>query len=314
MGHIPDKLVEGESYLFTIHNQVTLAPGEPESFILLGPDNKRYLLNSSNYENYNLKTGQIIRCKVDKVNCSGRVFLEPEHPFYKAGKKYEFIVTKATEKKDVWGRPVFTAWVKDIFDNEWQCTVDSIDTLIPLVSKLTCRIKRIRKAELILSLPDLERVFPNLKINKSFMFKIVDIKEVDYVDYFVLKDRGGKFHLIQKNHYTHYGFEIGKVIRAKVIDRKADLSYKIEPDNPYYKIDKTYYLKFLKIERELNAFNEIEGIIYLEDNYGQMTQVKAHPWQVKSLSYSPEMVKCRVVRLKKGKLQLENLEVNPLSS
>jgi len=38
---------------------------------------------------YNFSLNQVIKCKIGKINCSSRIFLEPEHPIYKINGIYE---------------------------------------------------------------------------------------------------------------------------------------------------------------------------------------------------------------------------------
>jgi len=88
----PNILTEGESYLFLIHNKVILPAEDQEAFILIGPNNKKHLMNASYYTLYHFSIGQTIKCTVDKINCSGQIFLEPEHPYYQSGEVYNFLV------------------------------------------------------------------------------------------------------------------------------------------------------------------------------------------------------------------------------
>jgi len=45
----------------------------------------KYLLPSNNYNEYNLKKNQKIKCRIDRINCNGKVFIEPECSIYKVG-------------------------------------------------------------------------------------------------------------------------------------------------------------------------------------------------------------------------------------
>ncbi len=44
------------------------------------------------YEKHLLTPSEMIRCYIDKINCTGRIILEPEHPVYKRGEVYDFRV------------------------------------------------------------------------------------------------------------------------------------------------------------------------------------------------------------------------------
>jgi len=73
----------------------------------------------------------------------------------------------------------------------------------------------------------------------------------------------------------------------------------------------TYSFKFLRMELNSSAYEGMGNIIWLEDHFAQETQVKALSWQSKISYYHPESIRCKVVRFRKGKLQLENMESKP---
>lgn len=81
-----------------------MEPGYRDIFTLKGiqtfPDGNRYLIledakgyrflqDYKPYAGYGLKPGTKITCRVDKVNCNGKIFLEPAHPWFEEGKYYE---------------------------------------------------------------------------------------------------------------------------------------------------------------------------------------------------------------------------------
>lgn len=85
------KLTEGNVYPFKVLKRVFLQD-DNEYFILEDPFHLRHFLPAGFYKAYKICTGQEIKCLVDRINCTGRVFLEPDHPYYKTGEKYEFRV------------------------------------------------------------------------------------------------------------------------------------------------------------------------------------------------------------------------------
>jgi hypothetical protein len=72
------------------------------------------LLPVEPYNNYCIGGNSTIECRIDKINCSGKVFLEPRHPVYIEGETYDFIVHRASIK-DVTLNDTVT--VHDIFNN-----------------------------------------------------------------------------------------------------------------------------------------------------------------------------------------------------
>jgi hypothetical protein len=81
-------LQEGETYHF-LYYKTTVFPDGEEYYILESPFKSKHLLPKKTYAHYNFKLNQEIKCIVDKINCSSRIFLEPEHPVYKINGVYE---------------------------------------------------------------------------------------------------------------------------------------------------------------------------------------------------------------------------------
>ena len=306
-----EKLTEGESYQFLIHKKVALPNEEGQVMVLIGPDNKRYLLNTSYYKQYNLSIGQNIKCKVDKINCSGHIFLEPEHPHYRIGERYNFLVKRLSSDTNALGETKHIAWVSGLHEREWPCLIDDPGNIIPGYTQLSCLVKRIRKAELILFYPGVISSWKGTRIGQLYQFKIIGEKKFEDEELFILRGPEGKLHTIKKEFYIHYDFKAGQKIDARVVDINPDGSFKIEPDNPFYKIGETYYFKFLRIELNSSGFEGQGDIIWLEDHFARECQVKAFSWQASLSSYHPDSLRCKVVRFRNGKLQLENMEIQP---
>ncbi len=84
-------LQEGFAYEFMILDKVMLQDHK-EYFILSDPNRMKHFLEASPYANYPMAKMSRISCLVSKINCTGRIFLEPEHPKYKIGEIYQFQV------------------------------------------------------------------------------------------------------------------------------------------------------------------------------------------------------------------------------
>lgn len=87
------KLLEEQYYRFKVLKTVTL-PDTSENMILQGPDGRKYMLPLAYYKDYDLKSKAEITCRVDKINCRGKVFLEPENPWYSPGDNIDATVNK----------------------------------------------------------------------------------------------------------------------------------------------------------------------------------------------------------------------------
>lgn len=301
-------LQEGESYAFRVKKQIRL-PGSGEAhFVLTGPDDKNYLLKSSYYEHYGIRINSQIICSVDKINCTGQVFLEPEHPYYKTGNRYDFLLVKLTTENNMWGSVDHIAWVRDLHRFEWPCQIDQPEYLEPGMSHLSCRVERIKKAQLILSLPSIRGFQVRLRRNTVYDFTIKEIREFRSELFYILEDCFGNYHPLLKKYFEHFNYHPGQIIQVKVIDLKPDGRYILEPINPYYRAGEVYVFKFLRIEKYPDQeFEGPGGVLWVEDHFGQPIKVIPKQWQLQQVNYQPKHITCKVVKFKKGKLVLENL-------
>lgn len=301
-------LKEGESYLFFVQKVIALPGSGEEHFILIGPDEKKYLLKASHYRHYGIKPGLSIRCSVDKINCTGQVFLEPEHPYYQPGNRYDFLVTRLTTENSIFGSVNDIAWVRDLHRFEWPCQIDSPEFLEPGISHLSCRVERIKKAQLILSLPSMRGSKVKLRRGTVYSFTIKEVREFQSVWYYIIEDPHGSYHPLLKKNFEHFNYHPGQIIQVRVVDLQTDGSYILEPINPYYRAGEVYLFKFLRMERYPGQeFEGQDGVIWVEDHFGQAIKVRPRSWQLSRSQYSPEHITCKVTKFKRGKLVLENL-------
>ncbi len=79
--------IVGKTYPFRFIKKIEL---DGEFYVFEDFQGERYLLSSYYYKNYNFTPGQEILCRILRIDCSGKVSIEPEHPYYKIGKIYDF--------------------------------------------------------------------------------------------------------------------------------------------------------------------------------------------------------------------------------
>jgi hypothetical protein len=305
---------EGQRFQFVITNKLVLPGTDEQNFILLGPDKKKYLLSEHYYENYHLKVGQTIVCTIDKINCSGKIFLEPDHPYYKIGERYDFLVLRLEEQENFLGKTQLIAWVRDLHGLEWSCPIDKAEDIEPGYSYLACRVDRIKKGELILSLPAMTSRFTSLKAGLIYSFKLVDIKTFENEEFYVLKDTIGNLHRLPVFNYIHYGFKPGQNLDAMVVKYKPNGECVIEPMHPVYKVGETYAFKYSGLQKSVDLFGRIEAVITVTDVFDQQIKVKPLAWQTKLDVYSPETITCLVQGFRKGRPVLINMEAENTGS
>lgn len=88
---------EGADFFFTVEKIINLAG--TEYFILLAEFDKKYLMPTKFYQEYNIKIRDKIKCKIDRINCNGKVFLEPKCPIYSVGDRDVFTLQEKEERE-----------------------------------------------------------------------------------------------------------------------------------------------------------------------------------------------------------------------
>lgn len=104
-------LKEGDIHKFNLIKQVKLEDNN-DYFVLEDQFGIRHFIESWHYGNYNLEIGAEVFCLIAKVNCTGRIYLEPFHPYYKIGEVYSFNKVELVESSTT------SLTVTDIFGNE----------------------------------------------------------------------------------------------------------------------------------------------------------------------------------------------------
>jgi hypothetical protein len=283
------KLKEGKEYFFSVEKE--LMEGEIiDLYVLKGPDGMKYLLSSSNYRHYGIRKGTEIKCRVDRINCRGEIFLEPENPYYKEGKSYKFTVTGGDTRTDVSGAEVKVMIVKDIFKN--LIPVPS-DPLPETGSEVSLIVERITKGRLHLVSSTRKRETGSLRLGQKYVFTVVKVATgLDDEEYFVITDPGGGTHTISRNYYENYGIKPGGTIIGKVTKHRLNGEMIIEPDNPYYKPG-----QFISLRMTGYSQNTVNGLftLDLEDKFGFRHCIQSPVLPQK------ELMRGRVKMIRKGR-------------
>lgn len=138
----------GEEKDFIIHKILQI--GTDNFYVFCDSLGDNYLIPAVYYEDYNFEIGQCIKGRIDKINCSGRIFIEPRHPKYIEGEVYDFDLLhgKFSNEKDSEAKAIYV--VRDILGKE--CDVKSNVKMQLLPSSLKCRVDKIKKGQLYLTL------------------------------------------------------------------------------------------------------------------------------------------------------------------
>lgn len=291
---------EGDIHIFNITG-FTEMPGTDESFyILQNQFGGKHLLKAQPFKHYKLEVNQSISCRIDKINCSGKIFLEPENPIYKVGNHYEFEFVKIIDHINSVGEKEKAAVVKDHFGQDILCSLPKDCSLSSNIKNLRCSVLRIKKGELFLSFQDKQSLNSDLKIGENYWFTISEIKKLESDnDYYILKDDDENLYSLKKDMYQHYGFRIGQKIECTVTKYNTDGHLKIEPVHPYYKIGQIYSFKYLETIHETDPLGNHENVILIEDIFGVETKVRSQ--NIDSNYHPKEKISCKVDGIRKGK-------------
>jgi hypothetical protein len=287
---------EGDEYGFIVEKQV-VTPDDVAHFILSGPDNRRFLLPAEQYSHYDIRKGEKLICRIDRINCKGEFFLEPLNPFYSEGHYYYFGVKGTDHRTDGFGKLVKVAIVTDQFGNE---NIVEFRRKIPLPgSRIKLLVERISKGRLILRRESGIRRGTKMVIGKEYQFEVEKLaRGVDNCDYFIIRDPFGQRHIISREHYESYGIKPGSKINGKVIKYRTNGEMVIEPENPFYRKGSVLEMNVTRIlKNEIkNSFN-----IDLNDEFGHSHSIE--------MPVPPESdhIRCRVIMIRKGKPRLEVL-------
>ncbi len=134
------KLEEGDILDFLIRNKVKMQDNQ-DYYILEDPYGQRHFIEAGIYSAFGLQPGQMVECRVDRINCTGRIFLEPRHPYYSEGKIYDFQLLAELQRKE---KKILV--IEDIFKNQLELEVSGDNSfLVHDLKMLKCKVKRIKK-------------------------------------------------------------------------------------------------------------------------------------------------------------------------
>lgn len=283
---------EGEWYNFKIINQIDI-PDKGNQFVLQHSSGRKILLPADNYVKYDLTIGSSIDCRVDKINCTGQIFMEPKHPYYTIGDVYTFKTLSINDKDKLIG-------VKDVLDNniEVYCNI--------LVGRNICEIPlkviNIKKGKPQLALPRLnDNTIIDINTGSMVSACVEDIVTINDESYYRLWVLSKYVSLLKVKHYSSYGFNLADNIDCEYIGVYPDGTLKLEPINPNYRIGEIYQFK-------IDDFEEITDIEEDSIILAEVLDINQKKCGVKlpNASYSKEqIINCKVVGYRKGRPQLE---------
>ncbi len=304
--HIPNaRLTEGKTYPFRILKTVSLGP-QDDWFVMQDPMGYKILMPKSYYEDYGFKKGMLVNCRVDKVNCNGKVFLEPEHPHYKEGYVYPFKVDRTGYRKNILDEEEHYFLVVDAFGKTITVPAASKSMWDDPPKTIDCLVKRIKKGKLWLEIAGKKTGTHAFKAGKVYDFCIVDerTEPETNVPYFILQDEGGHKHLLNKKYYKRYGLKPDDIVGCIASNNDVDGQLLLEPLHPCYEPGKKYEFAVDRIEEMIFSDGFSQRVLVLHDCFGEEIKLHAEK-ELASLLGQQRVVQAMVKRIHKGQPEIE---------
>lgn len=294
------KLNEGEIHSFQVLKRVQI-PEEGDFFMLRHVSGRRLLLPYETYKNFGIELGQSISCRIDKVSCTGKVYLEPKHPIYMEGVEYnfnfiEFISTN--ERLFMIVQDCYRNRVKVPLANKIPNPSNSIVGLI---------VNKIKKGIPILSYPyplEISNALNSL-VGGKMIFLVKEVFQNSYnEDVFFLISQDNKSAEIKVKHFSSYEIKVGDNIECEIIGITHDGFLKVEPHNPFYNLGEIYDFKIVDILSDAQNDGIGESTIVVEDIYGKKCGVVVNKGHLQDIKKTTRL-ECRVIGFRKGRPKLE---------
>lgn len=236
---------------------------EAEQFYLFQTkEGDKFLLDQSMYKHYNFTPGQIIQARIDRINCSGKIFIEPEHPLYKDLHFYDFSVSDIRSiSQDA------NIVVEDCFNNSVPVKVHPEKAK---QNSLKLGVAFVRKGVPVLFDPDLDKKF-SYKEREIYSFKIKNIKpNREGEEEIILCDEEGILQYLPAHFYSHYQFKKDQNIRCEIVRILPGRRLSLEPIHPYLIKGELVHLTYVSLLSEEERKFHRHKLHKLRDENGQI--------------------------------------------
>jgi hypothetical protein len=291
-----NKLIEGNWYNFKIVKSIDIA--DEEYFVLETPLKTRILLPQEPYHLYHFSINQSILCKVDKISCSGKIYLEPKHPYYQINNTYLFNFVEIINVHNLYFQPFKFVVLKDKLNQLVYLPLWTENVQFPKLIEL--RVVRIRKSKVI-ALPNFEP-FDYTPIDGEWK-QLTLINAFDMPDegaFYLFEDELKKWHLAPKKYFGKELLPIGYNVRAITSKNRTNNYYHFEFEHPRYSFGSE--VDFDIVSNNKIDFEKDNSVWQVSLNINGESQLVTLPLSCKT---NEKMIKLKVGLIRKGKLTLE---------
>lgn len=288
-------LKTGDILQITFRKKIDISDTE-EYWIGENAAGERFLIDAIAYQHYHFAVNKQATAVVDHINCSGKIFLEPEHPVYKSGKKYLFpvqtIIRQNAETTEI--------VVEDIFKNAIQVEVNS-KNINTGFSEIELTVARVRKAIPVLF--DATLKLANLyREHKIYSFHVDSSINHGGDDFFVLSGKARSAHLLPKKFFSHYSISEGQVLKCEVTRVAQNGKLSLEPLHPSLRKGDVVELQFAGLANPESSPAGKHKLYRFIDDDGHDFFMSARFIDDKPL---PEKMLCKIDKFKKGAILVE---------
>ncbi len=147
-----------------------------------------------------------------------------------------------------------------------------------------------------------------LEINRYYLFELVKTTVMpDGIEYFVLEDIYNNRHLMEKEPYKNYGFNLGEKVEIRIDKVNCKGKVFFEPKHPRHSLGSTVEAKFIKHGKQLDKFKEEIHVLIVKDPEGDISYVMPTNDSQRKPDFKPVSLKCEVYKISKGKLVLRQI-------
>jgi len=280
---------------------VTVPDGK-DFFKLKDINGVKHLLAKEYYEKYPFKIDKDIQCRIDRINCNGRVYIEPLHPFYKYNRSYLFPVIRFDEIMNTRHAIENHAVLLDHLGYEITIPAEDLSPETNVGDMIKARVVRIKKGRIYVSTDDQADMFPEIKHGDYHLFRITGVKTYGAgYDFFILEDDQNRCIKLRIKFYFKYRLEVGMSIKCRMI-RKSD-GFFFEPAHPSFVPGMEYDFEIIG-QKMVDNYPEGESeVMMLKNPFGKdiLLRKKDLPQQ----SVVGEKVTCRIADIQKGEPMLD---------
>jgi hypothetical protein len=268
------KLQEGQYLDFEVVKSLEI-DRDQKFWVLRDPLGYKVLLPYELYKDYGIQKGETINCRIDRVNCNGKVFLEPRHPYYREGEVYNFPLVDVETSSSLLGDNVFFYIVKDVHNNHLKVNASLLSDQ-PAPQIVQCFVERVKKGRLLLKLQRQEEKSLRESFRSWRLFQVTgeSYDPEEKQKYFIAADSLDQKYLISKKHFSSYEITLGKQVKCKISQLSVHGVYLLEPEHPIYKEGEQYKFEISHLEQMEFSDNNVQDFLVVNDCFDEKVKIE----------------------------------------